>query len=789
MRKKNSHTFLAILVIAILTTIGYAELKDFLSVNGNVTLRKVDYKCEKTFNFNYTGSEQVFIAPASGYYQLETWGAQGGSYDENSQGGYGGYSKGIIYLNKKQKVYINVGGTTISTSGGYNGGGMGYYPNETIVDPMEYPEQEYFGGGGATHIALSSGLLAELENKKSDILIVSGAGGGVYHFNKKYSQSGGNGGGYVGNDGIDYRSECFPYDYSESPAKGGTQTGGGLGSGNKNEFIGTFGKGGNGKINDNTGGSAGGGAGYYGGGGTENIGCSAETGAGGSGYIGNEQLLDKVMYCYECEESSDYSTKTISTTNVSEEPISEYAKKGNGSAKITYIPTKSDKESEFDYTGSEQIFITPESGYYMLETWGAGNEVYIEENDDENFEPQTGGYSRGIVKLDKGEKLYVNVGGTGTWIDADANAKAFTPGGYNGGGSCISQCETGSGATHIAKTSGLLSSLENNKNDILIVSGGAAGRDNPGEDRYQQSYASGGGYYGGEGYLILNGENVNYSYGGDQEGYTWFGYVKGTTQNRDGTFGQGGTGCKSNYYNCGGAGGGGFIGGTGAATELSPGGGGSGYIANQLLTAKEMYCNNCEESNEYSIKTINTINKSVEAISYYPKLGNGYAKITYFNQKEITLVSSRPNTAVTLGDVCNVKKTNEDTTDNNYAGVFISSHNFIKGKDYIVEYDVQKKSGTLIAIGGHLYSNDNKEFFYLDGVLQNYNYNSFADNEDVSQSIDDNNIHHVKVIYKYTGIHYIDNKAEGLSINLQPNRGVNIPVEVDIFNIKVYESN
>jgi len=43
------------------------------------------------------------------------------------------------------------------------------------------------------------------------------------------------------------------------------------------------------------------------------------------------------MYCYNCEESTDESTKTVSTTNVSETPISNYAKKGNGYAKITYI--------------------------------------------------------------------------------------------------------------------------------------------------------------------------------------------------------------------------------------------------------------------------------------------------------------------------------------------------------------------------------------------------------------------------------------------------------------------
>lgn len=43
------------------------------------------------------------------------------------------------------------------------------------------------------------------------------------------------------------------------------------------------------------------------------------------------------MYCYNCEESSEESTKTISTTCAEETPTSNCAKKGNGYARITYI--------------------------------------------------------------------------------------------------------------------------------------------------------------------------------------------------------------------------------------------------------------------------------------------------------------------------------------------------------------------------------------------------------------------------------------------------------------------
>ena len=81
-------------------------------------------------------------------------------------------------------------------------------------------------------------------------------------------------------------------------------------------------------------GGAGGGGGYYGGGSGWVNGSSA---GGGSGYIGNSLLSSKVMYCYNCGQSSKENTKTVSTTCNEETPTENCAKKGTGYAKITYI--------------------------------------------------------------------------------------------------------------------------------------------------------------------------------------------------------------------------------------------------------------------------------------------------------------------------------------------------------------------------------------------------------------------------------------------------------------------
>ncbi len=47
------------------------------------------------------------------------------------------------------------------------------------------------------------------------------------------------------------------------------------------------------------------------------------------------------MYCYNCQESSEISTKTISTTCVNATPTAACAKSGNGYARITLISAQS----------------------------------------------------------------------------------------------------------------------------------------------------------------------------------------------------------------------------------------------------------------------------------------------------------------------------------------------------------------------------------------------------------------------------------------------------------------
>lgn len=270
------------------------------------------------FVFDYTGGEQTFKVVTSGYYKLETWGAQGGGNPTNAPvGGYGGYSTGVVNLTSSDVLYINVGGQGSGKlnnsvcvgspngycSGGYNGGGNSWYVTN----------EKWGSGGGATHIALKSGLLSILNDDIDKILIVSGGGGGAYAF------SGGSAGGINGVNG--YLREAY------AQSIGGAQSAGGTG-----QQSGSFGLGGSISIHNN---GTGGGAGFYGAGS-----ALASSSGGGSSYIGNSRLINKYMSCFQCQESNDVSTKTISVNDeskVTEEPISGNPKKGNGFAKITYL--------------------------------------------------------------------------------------------------------------------------------------------------------------------------------------------------------------------------------------------------------------------------------------------------------------------------------------------------------------------------------------------------------------------------------------------------------------------
>ncbi len=515
------------------------------------------------WDFSYNGSNgtdgtaQVFVAPVTGVYQLEVWGAQGGSISSTSTevaGGYGGYSKGKIYLEENETVYIVVGGqgegsnTTGSVTGGYNGGGS----TATYIQT-----EEVASGGGATHIAKETGLLSSLSDKKDEILIVAGGGGGSFSRSARTS-IGGSGGGITGANA----STC--------PNGGATQLAGGTKCGNGGNSAGTFGTGGDGQSWS---GAAGGG--YYGGGGGYGHG-----GAGGSGYIGYNKLMNKAMYCYDCEEElSDENTYTISTTTgtlkdslncpngYSETPVSNCAKAGAGSAKITLLEVT----TVFDYTGTMQEFIASKNGTYKIELWGAQGGTMAADNNIGG----AGGYSAGEITLLSGSRLYVTVGGAGG-IDVDVDTTAT--GGYNGGGygsyyiNHDIRCAGGGGSTDVRLVSGDIDDFDSLKTRIMVAAGGG------GSCNDRTAYITVTESYGGPG-GGLNG------YDGDADPFDEQDTGEGATQTEGGTghdnshYGSFYQGCNSPDETDDRAGGGGGYYGGGCSYSSQAAGGGSSFIA------------------------------------------------------------------------------------------------------------------------------------------------------------------------------------------------------------------
>ena len=284
------------------------------------------------YRFDYTGSVQEFTAPYTGTYKLETWGASGGGADitsTTSRKGLGAYSTGEISLNAGDKLYIYVGGEGLYGSGrnvyggpvgGYNGGGAGGNSGSGA-------------GGGASDIRTISGAWNNPDSLASRIIVAGGGGGSDDNWGD--NGSGGSAGGYI----------------SQGPTIAGnvqsnlsaTQTSGyALGLGESTS------------VYTDTGGAGGG---YYGGFVSNS---SAGGGAGGSGYIGSSLLSNKHMTCYSCSTSDETDTKTILTTNYSTEPISDYAKIGNGYVLIRLIDTN----DTLVYTRDIAIDYLNENGEY-----------------------------------------------------------------------------------------------------------------------------------------------------------------------------------------------------------------------------------------------------------------------------------------------------------------------------------------------------------------------------------------------------------------------------------------
>ena len=548
---------------------------------------------------------ETYIDLEAGTYKLEVWGAQGGSGYSSSAGGKGGYSVGEYTLTSDDRLYINIGGQGVPTSGsgftqtpvgGYNGGGNGNGDSGAWGG----------AGGGATHIGLKSGLLTSFSGDYStNLLIVAGGGGGGGH-----GTAGGAGGGTSGIAGT-------------SGAAVGTQT-----SGN------AFGQGGSSTGHD----MGAGGGGFYGAKASTTQDASA---GGGSGYVNLNKLNSGSTH------AGNTSFRNTADT------ADETGHVGNGFAKITALSvqkphTHTDacyimagrkicglEVGENDgivYTfgtggntfnqASGSTSMTLPAGEYTLEVWGAqGGNGYTSSS--YIGQGGKGGYSKGDIVLSEDTLIYVNVGGQGsTW----SNNTNVINGGTNGGGQGY-QGGGGGGASDIRINS-------NSTYSRVIVAGGGGGGQHYSTNTGVKGFGGvGGGTSGGNGgYSAYWGQSSYIGKGGSQT-------AGGINPNNNssaynGSFGAGGT----YYYSYTGGGGSGWYGGSSGGHNGTGGGGGSGYVLTSTsskptgyLLGSEYYLENVE------IKAGNsTFSNTAGTGTETGHSGNGFVKITSKGHKHTT---------------------------------------------------------------------------------------------------------------------------------------------------------
>lgn len=276
-------------------------------------------------NCPYSGSMKSVILP-KGQYQLECWGAQGGNGngDTSYPGGKGGYSKGIITLNKKTNLYLYTGGQGLNgttynsngttTAGGFNGGGS---TTSTNVRGS---------GGGGTDIRIA------VDSLYARVLVAGGGSGSSGYTNLAGFAGGGISGKTYNNQDSSNGGSWY--------GGGGSQTQGGAASTSYPNYTtaGSFGQGGNYNSGSNTYYGSGGGGGWYGGGGAIGV------GGGGSGYMYTSSSAS--YYPSGCLLNSSYylTNATILAGNaafISPTGISETGHAGNGYIRITVIEASS----------------------------------------------------------------------------------------------------------------------------------------------------------------------------------------------------------------------------------------------------------------------------------------------------------------------------------------------------------------------------------------------------------------------------------------------------------------
>ncbi|MBR1416333.1 MAG: cadherin-like beta sandwich domain-containing protein, partial [Bacilli bacterium] len=300
---------------------------------------------------------------------------------------------------------------------------------------------------------------------------------------------------------------------------------------------------------------------------------------------------------------------------------------------ISYLRVNQSFVDGYSYTGEYQTFTAPKNGKYLVELWGAQG----------GSNGGNGAYTKGLLRLEADEKVYVYVG----------NQPTTTAGGWNGGGTSTTG-NGGGGATDIRLKTGSSKTEWNNSaslaSRIMVAGAGGAG-----------SSSSAGG--------ALRGLATSGSYHGTGGTQTTGGIGGASTNN--GSAGNGSFGVGGNAGTTGTGGGAGYFGGGAGvksdANATGYGAGGSSFISGypgvvavtseDNISPKEIDDVQCATGNDNSECQVHYSGKvfeeaeMIDGTSTMPKhdgtedtmtgnAGNGYARITFVDLNKNNFLES-----------------------------------------------------------------------------------------------------------------------------------------------------
>lgn len=263
-------------------------------------------------------------------------------------------------------------------------------------------------------------------------------------------------------------------------------------------------------------------------------------------------------------------------------------------------------QTVFNYTGSVQTYTIPKSGYYYLEAAGAQGGMY-----NQGHQGGYGGYTSGLKYFNKGEVIYVYVGGMGRSYP-DNTSDSWTM--FNGGGVGNGGGGNGGGATDFRTINGNWWAGDS-LNSRILVAGGGGGSD------HQSGGGAGGGLVGGNATLPRSGSKAT---GGTQTS----GGIQPSNSASNGRFGYGG-GKEFNSSIDAGGGGGGWYGGAAGTDGHCAGAGGSSYISPSANFSETQMFRGYNAGNGWAAITFADITSTTKDYVTTTVNGRKYARVLY----------------------------------------------------------------------------------------------------------------------------------------------------------------